>query len=490
MDDKVIGPATQPPESESTLLRSGSLGLPAVVALGLAYMSLAPIIYFNTGFMESEAGGPVMPFVFIMVTLAMLPTALSFAVLNNKMPNAGSATQWLARTFSPAAGLWGGWLLASAYIVVAALYPAYMMVFFNPFLSYFGIGYNFWTGAAAGVALVIIGGLMIKNNIQLSARTIAIFMVFEAGFVLLLSIYIVIKQGGAGNLSLKPFTPSAAASGNGLFLAVVYGVLSLAGVDGMAPVAEEAKTPRRLIPIATVLVTLATGAYVVFCSYAMGVSVPTKTVLHYVDAGLFTPVYPIAGTYIGGLKILVPLTAWSASLASFGAAIVNGSRILYAMSREGNAPPVFARLDKNAIPWNAALVPLIFSLIFPLILGVWLSENGSNVSGWVGGAFVFFILVVYVLVNFTNLVYHLRYRENGFNWFLNGLVPVLGVLITLYLLYKAFFQAYWGAGFQMGNSIVIFPVIWAIIGLAWVAWKLSRRGTQPSAPAAEATTQP
>jgi hypothetical protein len=36
---------------------------------------LAPVIYLNMGFMESDSGGPVMPFLFILITIAVLPTA-------------------------------------------------------------------------------------------------------------------------------------------------------------------------------------------------------------------------------------------------------------------------------------------------------------------------------------------------------------------------------------------------------------------------------
>jgi hypothetical protein len=42
------------------------------------------------GFMETDSGGPVMPFLFIAITTAVLPTAISFAVLNNRRPSAGS----------------------------------------------------------------------------------------------------------------------------------------------------------------------------------------------------------------------------------------------------------------------------------------------------------------------------------------------------------------------------------------------------------------
>ena len=94
MDDQQAAsqPAVTKPAKEG--LRRNSLNLPRLAFIGLAYFSLAPVIYLNMGFMETDSGGPVMPFLFIVITIAVLPTAISFAVLNNRRPSAGSGYTW------------------------------------------------------------------------------------------------------------------------------------------------------------------------------------------------------------------------------------------------------------------------------------------------------------------------------------------------------------------------------------------------------------
>ncbi|HYA53405.1 MAG TPA: hypothetical protein VEG33_19825 [Streptosporangiaceae bacterium] len=106
MDDKQAAsqPAMTKPAQEG--LRRNSLNLPRLAFIGLAYFSLAPVIYLNMGFMETDSGGPVMPFLFIVITIAVLPTAISFAVLNNRRPSAGSGYTWLWESTYPAVGLW------------------------------------------------------------------------------------------------------------------------------------------------------------------------------------------------------------------------------------------------------------------------------------------------------------------------------------------------------------------------------------------------
>ena len=55
---------------------------------------------------------------------------------------------------------------------------------------------------------------------------------------------------------------------------------------------------------------------------------PVQTVADYVNAGQLTPVLPIAHQYIDGLDILVPITGFTATLASFGASVYAASRLM------------------------------------------------------------------------------------------------------------------------------------------------------------------
>jgi amino acid transporter len=136
-------------------LRRNSLNLPRLAFIGLAYFSLAPVIYLNMGFMESDSGGPVMPFLFILITIAVLPTAISFALMNNRRPSAGSGYTWLWESTYPGVGLWLGWVMMATYFVVAALYPPAFelglpfktgssIVWFSLAWAVIGIGWAVW----------------------------------------------------------------------------------------------------------------------------------------------------------------------------------------------------------------------------------------------------------------------------------------------------------------------------------------------------------
>src|SRR5919198_398174 len=465
------------PESGGQGLKADSLRLWHLVAVGLAFQSLALVVYLNVGFIEQTAG-PVAPVVFLLVTLVSIPTAISFAVMSNRRPSAGTAFTWLWETTVPPVGVWLGWRMASAYAMASFLQPVMFGLFFNALLRFLGLGANLATAVVGGLLVTALVAWTTYKQVQISARLIGVFLAVEASFVVLLVVVIVIRQGLAGHLSLDPFNPAAATGGlRGIFLAGLFGLLAISGFDVVTPVAEETRTPRRLIPLATILVTVIPGAFWMLASYGIVVAVPVNTMVHrFMASGEVTPVYLVAARYVGWLRILVPLTGMTAVLACFGSAMLACSRMMYALAREGFAPRPFAVLHPHArIPWNAQLLVLGLVALLPIGLGIW---QGSYLAafGWGGQLLVFFVLLPYIAVNLANLVYHLRWRRDRFNWLLNGLVPLLGIAIDGYVIYYAFFRTLLSLPFKQGSSIVWVGVAWEVLGLCWTMAVWLRRG--------------
>ena len=461
---------------------TASLNLPRLIFIGLAYFSLAPAIYLNMGFMATDANGPVMPFLFIVITIAVLPTAISFAILSNRRPSAGSGYTWLSEFVHRGVGLWTGFVMIAAYVFVCSIYPPAFALFFNAFLSAISVNISDSTGIVGGLVMVVVAGFVARGNVKTGAMVIGLLMVLEAGFIVVLAVIIVVKGGTLGHFSAVPFKPSAASAGiNGLGLAAVFAFLSIAAVDSIAPVAEESHTPKRLIPQATILITIGAGTYWTLTSYAFAIAVPVETIAQYVDAGQLTPVYPIAEQYIGGWAILVPITGFTAALASYGASLYAASRLAYAVSRQGYLPRYLSRVERrHGAPWNAELTVLAVSTAL-FLLGVLWQGSIAGAYGYLAEVFVFFVLVMYLLVNLANLVYHRRWRAEA-HWFMTGVIPVAGIIIDLYILYRGFFVAQLALPFRTGSSVVWLALVLAIAGAVWAWWGLRRRTVDTEAP--------
>ncbi len=456
------------PGNDPTALSRDALRLPALVILGIAYMGLALAAYLNFGIMEGLTG-PVVPLAFIAVTALMLPTAVSYAVMNGRRPSTGSTFTWLWEATAPGLGIWLGWILVVTYIVGAALQPVMFGLFFNSLLNFFGIQSSSVTAMAGGVLAVLAVGLLTKRGVRLSARAIGVFICIEAGFVALLSVYIVIKKGLAGHLSWQPLMPSHATSWSGFLTALLFAVLSIAAFDVVAPVAEEARSPRSLVPRATILVTLAAGAYWAFTSFGIVTGVPARTMASYVSSGQFTPIYLVAQRYFGELKVMVPLTGFTAILASLSAVSTAANRQLYALARERMAPRVFAVTDNRKNPWNAQLLVLACCLALPVLVTLYQYSDPVLAFMWIGEAYVFLILIPYTLTCAANIIYHFRYHASEVSWLANVVLPALGIIINCYILYKNFLQTFVfdPTSFRTQTSITV--ACFALVAIAVVA---------------------
>ena len=223
-------------------LNTNALGLWGLVIMGIAYMGLALTAYFNFGIMEGITG-PIVPLAFAAVTVAMLPTAISYAIMNNRRPSTGSTLTWLWEATTPSLGVWLGWVLVIAYIDGCILQPVMFGLFFNSFLNFFGVHAGYLTATLAGLIPILIVGYMTKKDIRVSTKLVGVFIAIEAGFVALLALYIIIKQAIAGNLSFQPLNPTAATAGwTGFLNALLFAVLAIAAFDIVAPMAEETRT--------------------------------------------------------------------------------------------------------------------------------------------------------------------------------------------------------------------------------------------------------
>src|SRR2546429_9694498 len=93
-------PAAMVSPGESRL-NTNALGLWGLVIMGIAYMGLALTAYFNFGIMEGITG-PIVPLAFAAVTVAMLPTAASYAIMNSRRPSTGPTPPWRGGGTPPA----------------------------------------------------------------------------------------------------------------------------------------------------------------------------------------------------------------------------------------------------------------------------------------------------------------------------------------------------------------------------------------------------
>lgn len=459
-------------------LRANSMTWIGAALMGAIIMSPASGLYFN--FTPTEAtAGRVVPLIFLIALVVTLPTALSYASLSRSLPSAGSAYTWMRKATRPEAGAFVGWILNGFYILAQVVLPGIGALFFNEILREIGLGTNYWTWA---LGVLLMTGTVVAFNyrgIDLSLKGTIIFMVLESVVVLALMVTIFVVQSHTGEFTAADaamsFKPSAALGGTtAIFAALIFGIQANVGFDAVSSVAEETKTPKRFIPIATVTAVIAVGVYWIITGLGFVAAMPIDDVARIAARGE-TPVAAIADRYWGFAgQVVISVVALTSITAIYLAQNVASSRALYAMGREGTAPYWLGRLHpKSQVPNNAMTAGLCVTVVATLLLGAILGT--SNQYNWSATMSSSLALLTYLSVNIANIAYHWRCRRDEFKYFSHGVVPVAGIAVVCFVIYKSYLGSLWNSGWTYGQSVQLAVVAWLVLGICWVAYLKRRR---------------
>jgi amino acid transporter len=452
-------------------LRRNSMTWVGAALLGAIIMSPASGLYFN--FTPTEAAaGTVVPLIFLIAIVVTLPTALSYAALSRSLPSAGSAYTWVRSAINPGAGIFAGWILNGFYLLAQIVLPGIGALFFNDILGQIGIPTGYLTWAIGVLLMTGIVAAINYRGIDLSLKGTVIFMVIESAvvFALMLTIFIVQSRNGSftGSDVVDTFRPSAAMGGGAaIFAALVFGIQANVGFDAVSTLAEETHTPRKFIPIATVVAVLAVGAYWVITAVGFVAAFPVEHVVE-VAADGGTPVSAMANQFWGGAgQLLISVVAFTSITAIYLAQNVASSRALYAMGRQGTAPSWLGRLTDGArVPGNAMTLGLVVTVVVTLLLGAILGT--ASQYAWSATMSSSLALLTYLAVNISNFVYHWRFARDRFHVFMHAVVPVVGIAVVCFVIYKSYLASLWNAGWTYGRSVQLAVVIWLLLGVAWM----------------------
>jgi ethanolamine permease len=346
--------------------------------------------YFGWSFGWASAG--TLGFTVTALFIAAMYTTFifSFTELTTAIPHAGGPFAYSKRAFGPT----GGYLAGAATLVefvfappaIALAIGAYLNVQFpslDPKLAALGAYLVFMTLNIVGVQIAATFELFI--TIVAIVELLVFMGVVSPGF----SMANFTKGGWSGQ---DDFSWAAIP---GMFAAIPFAIWFFLAIEGVAMAAEEAKDPKRSIPIAYItgiltLVFLAVGVMV----FAGGAGDWTK--LANINDPLPQAMKLIVGENSGWLHMLVWLGLFGL-VASFHGIILGYSRQIFALAREAYLPAYFAKVHPRfKTPHRAILaggvvgIAAIYSDAFITIGGQSLTANIVTMS--VFGAILMYIL--------------------------------------------------------------------------------------------------
>ena len=408
-------------------LRRDAIGLREVLFQSITDMAPGAAIAASIPAGVLFAGGSL-PLSVVFALVACLFCASSIGQLAKELPSAGSLATYAARGLHPSVGF----LVAWGYVLVGFLIPPLVLLqlgfttaaTLNAEIS----GYPaslWWPWALLGAVIVLAAGFY---GIRTSARLGTVLGVFEIGVFVVLAIFLLFHAGSNNTLSVftTKYTPPGFRGIAGVIGGSVYTILAFGGFEGAAPLAEEAKNPRRTIPRAIMLATLLIGLLYVFTTYAIDVAYgPAKFATFTTGTGAASW-EGMARSLYGLFWFFVFLAIVNSTIANANAGVTVSSRTAYAMGRIGAFPRFLAQINpKHRSP--AAAILTAFVITVAVTLGLGLGYDPVTAFVMVATALVIVLVAIYILMNAACIGYFAR-RGSGFNPLLHGVIPVLGIL--------------------------------------------------------------
>ena len=283
---------------------------------------------------------------------------------------------------------------------------------------------------ALSVLATLMVGFLVARGVQISTRWAAIYFYFELALLLVAATAMLVAN--RGSLSLAPFMPSNLSGGlAGIGLGFPLAVYAFVGWENSATLAEETENPRRNIPRALVIGTLAIGIVYIYLAYATEVAFHndadaiSKSAIPFIDA---------LKTSAGGLLVVAYLAGVTSIFSCLLGLTNSQARILFSSGRESMMPAFFGKIHpRHNTPHVAMWTYILVALAITLVFG-W-NIDPVDFFGYTGTLGTIPIVVVYLVTNLALPVYMLRFHRAEFSAVRHGFVPLVGTLLTLFPLW-------------------------------------------------------
>src|SRR5438309_2279549 len=440
------------------------LGIGAIIGAGLFVRTAAAI---------ADRAGPSVVLAFVVAGVGCAFAGLCYAEFASMIPVAGSAYTYSYATMGELVAWIIGWDLILEYAVGAATVAIAWSEYFNRVLGFFGgrVPYEwshspFETMQGVGthgimnipsVFILLILSLLLIRGTQQSAWVNNLIVITKVAIVILV---IVIGWGFMKPENHTPYIPAATTytthDGVTHNYGGIMGILGAAGVvffayigfDAVSTAAQEAKNPKRDMPIGILgSLVVCTLLYVLFSYVLSGVA----TVEDFRSSGREASVAFAITKYMTGYEWLSK-SVTVAILAGFSSVILvmllGQSRVFYSMSHDGLVPKIFSDVHpRYRTPYKSNLLFFVFTGIF----AAFIPEDVVGEMTSIGTLFAFILVCAGIWI--------MRVRrpdlERGFRVPAAPVVATLGIIVCGAMIY--------GLGWTNWMRLIV----WLLIGFVF-----------------------
>jgi APA family basic amino acid/polyamine antiporter len=427
-----------------------SLGVGAIIGTG---------IFVLTGVAAHDKTGPALILSFVVSGIACIFAALCYAEFAAMVPVAGSAYTYAYATLGELFAWIIGWDLVLEYAVASSTVAHGWSHYFQDFIGIFSLklphiftnapfdydpqlGHLISTGTFCDLPAIVIAGLVtivlvigIRESAGVNAAmvmvklAIVLFVIVVGAFYVNPKNWVPFAPFGLTGVSIfgKTLFGQTGAGGEPLGMLAGAAVIFFAyiGFDSVSTHAEEAKNPRRDVPIGIIVsLVLCTILYIVVAAILTGM-VP------YNQINIDAPVSDAFGRVgLPWARFLISIGAITGITSVLLVMMLSQPRVLLAMARDGLLPESFfgAVHDRFRTPWKATILTGVFVATLGAFVPLRILAELVNI----GTLLAFVIVCAAVLImRRTN-----PDAERPFRVPFAPLTPILGIGLCLLLMFS------------------------------------------------------
>lgn len=454
-DRSIKGPANGP----STQLRHGTLSVGFITLLVISAASPLSVVAggFPIGIMLGNGAGT--PALVVTALVLLLMFAAGYTAMATCVTSAGGFYAMVARGLGGTAGGVAAMIAIVGYVTLQfGLYGILGAVTSESLHAQFGLVAPWWVCAFVAMGTVAFFGY---RQIDFSARILGCFVIAEYVVVLALD-FLILARHGASGINASSFTPAAVASGNP-FIGLLFCFAAFIGFEATTIYGEEAKDPKRSIPIATYAALILIGCFYSFSLWCLVLGTGADKVVAVIQA-LDDPtkfLYILSQAYAGeGFTTLLRgmfVMSIYAGLVSFHN---SAARYFFSMGREGLLPaalglthPVFQS------PHRASILQ---SVLCAMVVGAFAVAGADPVLSlfaWLSNLATVCVLALMVATSVSVAVYFRRdaHGHGAFRILVLPLVSAACLLVVLALAVANFDVLTGASRFLSGGLLLLIP---------------------------------